>query len=151
MSYSFTLVINSGNLSNPNTNGTYTYNFIGGGFTIDNDMEVMLSSAQIPYSIFNITSAYNNNKFTLAFPTGAAAGSYTNFNITIPDGFYTIEDFNTYMQQFAITNGLYLIDANGNNVYYYAFMLINHHILFKFYYIPFLDLFLLDGRSLQTG
>lgn len=118
---SFTLVINSGNLSNPNTNGTYTYNFIGGGFTIDNDMEVMLSSAQIPYSIFNITAAYNNNKFTLAFPTGAAAGSYTNFNITIPDGFYTIEDFNTYMQQFAITNGLYLIDANGNNVYYFAF------------------------------
>ena len=61
---SFTLVINNSNLSNPNTNATYTYNFIGGGFTIDNDMEVMLSSAQIPYSIFNITSAYNNNKFS---------------------------------------------------------------------------------------
>jgi len=48
---SFTLVINNSNLSNPNTNATYTYNFIGGGFTVDNDMEVMLSSAQIPYSI----------------------------------------------------------------------------------------------------
>ena len=83
MSDSLTLVINSGNLSNPNTNGTYTYNFIGGGFTIDDGFEVMLSSAQIPYSIFNITSAYNNNKFTLAFPTGAAAGTYTNFNIVI--------------------------------------------------------------------
>ena len=57
---SFTLVINNGNLSNPNTNGTYTYNFIGGGFTIDNDMEVMLSSAQIPYSIFNITSFFDS-------------------------------------------------------------------------------------------
>ena len=32
-----------------------------------------------------------------------------------------IEDFNTYMQQFAITNGLYLIDASNNNVYYYGF------------------------------
>ncbi len=41
MSDSFTLVINSGNLSNPNTNGTYTYNFIGGGFTIDYGFEVM--------------------------------------------------------------------------------------------------------------
>jgi hypothetical protein len=68
MSDSFTLVINSGNLSNPNTNGTYTYNFIGGGFTIDYGFEVMLSSAQITFSILNITSAYNNNKFTLAFP-----------------------------------------------------------------------------------
>jgi hypothetical protein len=118
---SFTLVINNGNLSNPNTNGTYTYNFIGGGFTIDNDMEVMLSSAQIPYSIFNITSAYNNNKFTLSFPTGASASSYTNFNVVIPDGFYTLDDFNTYMQQFAISNGLYLINATGDNVYYYGF------------------------------
>jgi len=41
---SFSLVVNKSNLSNPNTNGTYTYNFIGGGFTVDNDMEVMLSS-----------------------------------------------------------------------------------------------------------
>ncbi len=48
---SFTLVIHSCNLSNPNTNGTYTYNFIGGDFTFPDDMEVMLSSAQIPYSI----------------------------------------------------------------------------------------------------
>lgn len=118
---SFTLVINKSNLSNPNTNGTYTYNFIGGGFRVDDDMEVMLSSAQIPYSIFNITSAYNNNKFTFAFPTGASLGSYTTFNIVIPDGFYTISDLNSFVQQFCISNGLYLIDANGNNVYYIQF------------------------------
>lgn len=115
---SFTLVINNGNLSNPNTNGTYTYNFIGGGFTVDNDMEVMLSSAQIPYSIFNITSAYNNNKFTFNFPTGAGVGTYTPFTVNIPDGFYTITDLNSFVQQYAISNGLYLINASGNNVYY---------------------------------
>ena len=115
---SFTLVINSSNLSNPNTNGTFTYNFIGGGFTVADDMEVMLSSAQIPYSIFNITSAYNNNKFTLYFPSGATSSTYTTFNITIPDGFYTIEDLNTYMQQYAISNGLYLINDLFENIYY---------------------------------
>ena len=43
MTDSFTLVINSSNLSNSNTNGTYTYNFIGGGFKIEDDMYVMLS------------------------------------------------------------------------------------------------------------
>jgi hypothetical protein len=121
MTDSFTLVINSSNLSNANTNGTYTYNFIGGGFKIEDDMYVMLSSAQIPYSIFNITSAYNNNRFTFSFPTGSGAGTYTNFPITIPDGFYTIEDFNAYIQQFCIANGLYLINASGENVYYIAF------------------------------
>lgn len=115
---SFTLIINKSNLSNTNTNGTYTYNFIGGNFNISDDMEVMLSSAQIPYSVFNITSAYNNNKFTLYFPTNSFATSYTTFNITIPDGFYTIEDLNSFMQQYAISNGLYLINATGDNVYY---------------------------------
>ena len=118
---SFTLVINSTNVSNTNTDATYTYNFIGGGFRIEDDMEVMLSSAQIPYSIFNITAANGNNTITFAFPTGAGVGSYTNFTITIPDGFYTIDDFNNYLQQFCITNGLYLIDAAGQNVYYFNF------------------------------
>jgi hypothetical protein len=118
---SFTLVINSSNLSNPNTNGTYTYNFIGGGFTVPDDMECMVSSAQIPYSIFNITSAYNNNRFRLSFPTGAGAATFTDFNIVIPDGFYTIENFNSFVQQYCITNGLYLINANGENVYYIGF------------------------------
>ena len=36
---------NSSNLSNPNNNSTYTYNFINGGFRIEEDMEVMVSSA----------------------------------------------------------------------------------------------------------
>ena len=138
---SFTLVINSSNLSNPNTNGTYTYNFIGGGFKVEDDMEVMLSSAQIPYSIFNITAAYKNNAFTLQFPTGAAVGTYTAFNIVIPDGFYTINDLNSYLQQYCITNGLYLIDGNGNNVYYIGFMLIKLHMLFNYFYILCLVLF----------
>lgn len=115
---SFTLIINSSNVVNTNTNATYQYNFIGGTFNIDDDMEVMLSSAQIPYSIFNITSAYNNNRFTIGFPTGSATNSYTTFNITIPDGFYTIDDIRGFIQQHAIANGMYLINANGDNVYY---------------------------------
>lgn len=118
---SFTLVINSGNVSNRNTNATFQYNFIGGTFVVDDDMEVMLSSAQIPYSIFNITSAYNNNRLIIGFPTGSATNSYTTFTITFPDGFYTINDIRNYVQQFCIANGLYLINASGNNVYYVDF------------------------------
>lgn len=115
---SFTLVINNSNVVNTNTNATYEYKFIGGGFSVPDGMECMVSSAQIPYSIFNITEAYNNNRFRLSFPTGSLSTSYTDFNITIPDGFYTIDDFNSYMQQYAISNGLYLINNVGENVYY---------------------------------
>lgn len=142
---SFTLVVNSSNVSNRNTNATYTYNFIGGNFTVDDDFEVMLSSAQIPYSIFNITAAYNNNRFDFSFPTGAAAGSYTNFTVIIPDGFYTIPDLNSFMQQFAISNGLYLIDVIGEHVYYTPAFYVNpvsYAIQILLYTVP---------RSLPTG
>jgi hypothetical protein len=120
---SFSLVINSSNVSNKNTNSTFQYNFIGGNFIIEDDMECMLSSAQIPYSIFNITTAYNNNKILIGFPTGSATNSYTTFNITFPDGFYTLSDIRNYIQQYCITNGLYLINATGSYVYYIDFQL----------------------------
>jgi hypothetical protein len=142
---SFTLIVNNSNVTNTNTNATYTYNFIGGCFSVPDDYEVMLSSAQIPYSMFNITAAYNNNAFNFYFPTGAGATTYTTYNIIIPDGFYTISDLNSYMQQYAISNGLYLIDNNGNNVYYTpAFYLnvVNYAIQILLYAVP---------RSLPTG
>ena len=46
---SFTLVLNSSNVSNTSTNTTFKYNFIQGGFTIK-DMEMCVSSITIPYS-----------------------------------------------------------------------------------------------------
>ena len=142
---SFTLVINNSNVVNTNTNATYEYKFIGGGFSVPDGMECMVSSAQIPYSIFNITEAYNNNRFRLSFPTGSLSTSYTDFNITIPDDFYTIDDFNSYMQQYAISNGLYLIDNNNNNVYYTPAFYVNavsYAVQMLLYTVP---------RSLPSG
>ena len=142
---SFTLVINNSNVVNTNTNATYEYKFIGGGFSVPDGMECMVSSAQIPYSIFNITEAYNNNRFRLSFPTGSLSTSYTDFNITIPDGFYTIDDFNSYMQQYAISNGLYLINNVGENVYYTPAFYVNavsYAVQMLLYTVP---------RSLPSG
>lgn len=142
---SFTLVINNSNVVNTNTNATYEYKFIGGGFSVPDGMECMVSSAQIPYSIFNITEAYNNNRFRLSFPTGSLSTSYTDFNITIPNGFYTIDDFNSYMQQYAISNGLYLINNVGENVYYTPAFYVNavsYAVQMLLYTVP---------RSLPSG
>lgn len=115
---SFTLVLNSSNVSNKNTNAIFQYNFIGGNFTVEEGTEAMISSAQIPYSIFNITSVYNNNRLLIGFPTGASTNTYTTFNLLFPDGFYTIDDIRNFIQQFCITNGLYLINTAGDFVYY---------------------------------
>jgi hypothetical protein len=76
-------------------------------------MECIVSSAQVPYSIFNITEVYNNCSFRSSFPNGSSSFIYTDLNITISNGFYTIEDLDSYMQQYAITNGIFLVDNNG--------------------------------------
>ena len=71
---SFTLVLNSANAYG-SQNNTFKYDFIQGNFNIPPDSEVMVANAQIPYSFYNITSAYNNNAFTLSFPTASATWS----------------------------------------------------------------------------
>ena len=59
--------------------------------------------------------------------------------------FYTIDYFNSYMQQYAIINGLYLINNNGDNVYYTpAFYLntVSYAVQMLLYTVP---------RSLPSG
>jgi len=114
---SFTLVLNSQNVIGTGNN-TYKYDFIKGNFTIPENSEVMVANVQLPYSFYNITSAYNNNQFKLYFPTGSSTNN--TYTITIPDGFYTTTSLNFYLQQFCITNGLYLVNGSGQNVYYFS-------------------------------
>ena len=73
--------------------------------------EIGLSTLYIYYSWRNITSSYGNN--TLSYIWNG-----TNFNITIPDGFYTISDISSYLQLQMFTNNHYTLDSNGNPYYY---------------------------------
>ena len=114
---SFTLVINSKNTFGSGNN-CYKYDFIQGNFNIPPDSEVMVANVQIPYSFYNITQAYNNNSFQFSFPK--SSNTYTTTTITIPDGFYTTTSLNYYLQQWMISNGYYLVNGSGQNVYYYT-------------------------------
>jgi len=111
---SFILTLNSTNVTNTNSNSTFKYNFINGGF-ISKDYEMCISSITLPYSFFNVSTYYNNKTFSLIFPTAATTITYS---ITLPDGFYTVTDINSYIQQECIANGAYLIDSSLNNVYF---------------------------------
>ena len=111
---SFILTLNSTNVSNTNTNTTFNYNFINGGFTCK-DYEMCISNITLPYSFFNVSTFYNNKTFSLIFPTAATTITY---DIILPDGFYTITDINSYIQQQCVLNGAYLIDTSGNYVYF---------------------------------
>lgn len=111
------LVLNSTMTSSIVNNTVYTFNFQT-GYTIKSGATISVSSIIIPYSWFNITNTYGNNKFTYTW-VGASPVTYS---VTIPDGFYTTTDLNTYLQSVMISNGNYLVDNNGNNVYYIEFL-----------------------------
>jgi len=131
---SFILTLNSTNVSNTNTNTTFRYNFINGGFTCK-DYEMCISSITLPYSFFNVSTYYNNKTFSLIFPTAATTITYS---ITLPDGFYTITDINSYIQQQCVLNGAYLLDSSGNYVYFVKMVYDSTYyaVQFLYYLVP---------------
>jgi hypothetical protein len=102
------------NSSNSSTNNSQ----INVKFPLSQDFtnkEVALSSLIMYYSWRNITSAFNNNSVSISYRG-------TNYPIVFPDGFYTtsstINDINSFLQLQMLQNNLYLIDSNGNTIYY---------------------------------
>ena len=110
-----TLILNSSNAISGDTS-RYVYKFPVSA-TFDNDDEVSVTSLSIYYSWFNITSTLGNNTFSYIWPVGAVT-----VNITVPDGFYTANTLNSYLQSVMITNSHYLINATGDYVYYIEFV-----------------------------
>ena len=68
--------------------------------------------------------------FSLIFPT---AGTTITYAITLPDGFYTLTDINSYIQQQCVLNGAYLLDSSGNYVYFVKWFMILLIMQFNFY------------------
>lgn len=96
-------------------NSTYTYKFpLGSQPTFEKGDKIALDSLSIYYSWPSITANNANNTFQYVWLG-------TTVSITIPDGFYTIEDLNSYLQYKMIENQHYLIDAASNYVYYLNF------------------------------
>lgn len=105
------ILIESNNISD----SAYTYRFPA---NVDfSKIEVALSDISIYYSWRSITSAYNNNKFSFTFP--ASGATINTYYITLPDGTYSANDLNNYLQWFCIQNNLYLINSTTGDYRYY--------------------------------
>jgi len=78
---------------------------------------IALSSITLPYSWFNISPQWANQTLTIYWVSGTTITAYP---LTIPAGFYLTSDINNYIQQVCILNGLYLINASGQFVFYIA-------------------------------
>lgn len=95
-------------------NNTYKYNFPQGTITLK-DHEVALGSVGYWYNWYNITSTLKNNTYQYTFPDGSNTDTLT---VTVPDGNYTVDEFNKYLQWQMISDNRYLIDGSGNYVYF---------------------------------
>lgn len=78
------------------------------------DAEVAMNFLSIPYSWRNITTEFNNKNFAYVW-------NGTEFPIVIPDGFYSISDLDLYLKFVMNQNGHYLVDGDGDPVYYITF------------------------------
>jgi len=105
-----TLILNSGNIV-PNTNNSeLVYAFPAGSITIKESQQIALATLQMYYSTFNITALNNNNTYQYVWVDG------TIVNVLMPDGFYTLDDINNFLQFTMIGNGHYLV--SGSNFVY---------------------------------
>ena len=105
------IVVNRNNLTNEGTgNNKFVYRFPNS--VVFKDSYIALSQASMYYSWFNISSTLQNNTFSITL----SAGVFT--TITLPDGQYEISDINAYIQQTMVENNFYMIDADGNYIYW---------------------------------
>lgn len=113
---SLSIILNSNNVVKNGTNSQYIYNFINGALTIPEGSTMCISNVTIPYSWFNInTNFYNNASFQYTFPTSSGIQTFT---VTLPNGYYAVTDINSYLQTIMIQNNQYLVNQNGEYVYY---------------------------------
>lgn len=73
--------------------------------------EVCLDSLFVPYSWRNVSLYHANSTVSYIF-------NGTQRNLTIPDGYYSISDISLYIQLQMNLNGEYLLDTNGNPIYF---------------------------------
>jgi hypothetical protein len=93
-------------------NNRLVYSFQQGGINFTKN-EIALGTTQLYYSWYNITSAYRNNSYSYVWVDGIT------YNVIMPDGNYSIDDINTYLQSFMIANTHYLVNSSTNQFSYY--------------------------------
>ena len=66
-------------------------------------MQVAANNINIFNSFYNISAAAANNTITISFPSGS---TYIDVSVTIPDGFYDVAAFTTYLEKVCDDNKL---------------------------------------------
>jgi hypothetical protein len=73
--------------------------------------EIAIKMLSINFSWFNITALFGNQNISYLW-------NGVQFDITVKEGFYEIDDLSTYFATQMILNGHYLLNGDGNKVVY---------------------------------
>ena len=128
------IIYNQGNLIPSKNNNQYNY-ILPGGQTFK-DAKIAIGNINLYYSWYNITAAYGNNTFSFIWPGN---NTTTTYNVTIPDGNYTIQSLSTFISQYCLNNSLYLTTASGNKVYYISCQTNSTYYSVEFDFTPIPD------------
>lgn len=79
--------------------------------------KIGLKSVSIYNSWNNIDPIYNNQQFSIIFPSGVGN---TTLAITIPAGIYTVSDLNNYLRDYFISQNLYITNNTTTDITVYA-------------------------------
>lgn len=104
------ILINSSNIVANTYNSVFEYNFPQGGVTFRDDL-IAVQQVSIYNSVFNITSANNNNSFSYTWVNG------TSYPVDIPDSYLDCAGINAYLQSKMYANTHYLVNTDGDIVY----------------------------------
>lgn len=112
------IILNKNNINN-SFNSELRYEF-NKPHTFQKGDTIALSHINLFYSWFNITSVYNNNKFQYVWwdNTGALTDIV---DVVIPDGYYSVNTLNEYLQSQMVKNNHYLTNGS-NNIYFIEFL-----------------------------
>ena len=116
------------------SNNTFIYS-LPSSAKFTNKSKVGLVFLSVYNSTFNITQSRGNN--TVTFVWNSATPVTTTF--TIPDGYYSASDLNSYLQSQMYSNNYYVTSNSGTNVVYFYEIVQNsvrYSIQLNSYYIP---------------
>jgi hypothetical protein len=114
-----TIVLKSSNITDPTTNAVFKYDFPNSVNLVD--YEVALISASMYYSWNNISTILENRTFQYQYIDEDDITQTV--TVTLDEGLYEISDLNKALQFSMIKEGFYLIDSEGEHVYYLEFVI----------------------------
>lgn len=115
-----TILINTSHYDK--STNSYRYKFPSA--IVFNNAKVSVQTMAVYNSTYNFSATDNNTAITLKWLG-------TDYNITIPDGFYSFDDLNNFIKQQCLINNLYCTTNNGDD-YVFFYNLSANSITYKF-------------------